>query len=43
MNMSGEYFEQMYGKGERKKFIKVVISADPFEKDILKIEVSLEG
>jgi hypothetical protein len=43
MNMSGEYFEQMYGKGDRKKFIKVVISADPFEKDILKIEVSLEG
>jgi hypothetical protein len=43
MNMSGEYFEQMYGKGDRKKFIKVVISADPFEKDILKIEVSIEG
>ena len=43
MNMSGEYFEQMYGKGERKKFIKVVVSADPFKKDILKIEVSLEG
>ncbi|PIO07525.1 IS5/IS1182 family transposase [Candidatus Pacearchaeota archaeon CG10_big_fil_rev_8_21_14_0_10_34_12] len=43
MNMSGEYFEQMYGKGERKKFIKVVISADPFQKDILKVEVSLEG
>jgi len=43
MNMSGEYFEQMYGKGDRKKFIKVVVSADPFEKDILKIEVSLEG
>ena len=43
MNMSGEYFEQMYGKGERKKFIKVVVSADPFEKDILKIEASLEG
>ena len=43
MNMSGEYFEQMYGKGERKKFIKVVVSANPFEKDILKVEVSLEG
>lgn len=43
MNMSGEYFEQMYGKGDRKKFIKTVISADPFEKDILKVEVSLEG
>jgi len=43
MNMNGEYFEQMYGKGERKKFIKVVISGDPFQKDILKIEASLEG
>jgi Transposase DDE domain len=43
MNVSGEYFEQMYGKGERKKFIKVVVSADPFKKDILKVEVSLEG
>lgn len=43
MNMSGEYFEQMYGKGERKKFIKVIVSADPFKKDILKVEVSLEG
>ncbi|MEK7200221.1 MAG: IS5 family transposase [Bacteroidota bacterium] len=43
MNMSGEYFEQMYGKGERKKFIKAVISADPFTKDVLKVEVSLEG
>ena len=41
--MSGEYFEQMYGKGERKKFIKVVVSANPFKKDILKVEVSLEG
>lgn len=43
MNMTGEYFEQMYGKGERKKFIKVVISAEPFEKDILRVEVALEG
>ena len=41
--MSGEYFEQMYGKGERKKFIKLVVTADPFKKDILKVEVSLEG
>ncbi|MDO8459634.1 MAG: transposase [Nanoarchaeota archaeon] len=43
MNMSGEYFEQMYGKGERKKFIKVVITAEPYDKDLLKIEVSVEG
>lgn len=43
MNMSGEYFDEMYGEDKRKKFIKVVISADPFEKDILKVEVSLDG
>lgn len=43
MNMSGEYFEQMYGKSDGKKFIKVVISADPFGKDVLKVEASLEG
>jgi len=42
MNMSGEYFEEMYGDG-KKKFIKVVISADPFNKDIFKIDVTLEG
>ena len=30
-------------KRERKKFIKVVVSANPFKKDILKVEVSLEG
>ena len=43
MNMSGEYFEQKYGKCDGKKFIKVVISSDPFEKDVLKVEASLEG
>ena len=43
MNMSGEYFEDKYGKGNRKKFIKVVITAEPYDKDLLKIEVSIEG
>lgn len=43
MNMSGEYFEEKYGKGNRKKFIKVVITAEPYDKDLLKIEVSVEG
>lgn len=42
MNMSGEYFEAKYGRGD-KKFIKVVISANPFTKDLLKCDVSLEG
>lgn len=43
MNMSGEYFEEKYGKGNKKKFIKVVITSEPYDKDLLKIEVSLEG
>ena len=43
MNMGGEYFEQKYGERDGKKFIKVVVSAEPFDKDILKVEVSLEG
>ena len=42
MNMSGEYFEDKYGDG-RKKYIKVIITADPYDKDLLKVEVSLEG
>jgi len=42
MNMSGEYFEEKYGDG-KKKFIKVTITADPYKKDLLKVEVSLEG
>ncbi|MDP2750442.1 MAG: IS5 family transposase [Nanoarchaeota archaeon] len=42
MNMSGEYFEEKYGDG-KKKFIKVTITADPYNKDVLKVEVSLEG
>ncbi|MEK7082735.1 MAG: IS5 family transposase [Patescibacteria group bacterium] len=42
MNMAGEYFEDKYGDG-RKKYIKVTITADPYDKDLLKVEVSLEG
>ena len=42
MNMSGEYFEEKYGDG-KKKFIKVTITADPYEKELLKVEVALEG
>ena len=42
MNMSGEYFEEKYGDG-KKKFLKVTITADPFQKDLLKVEVALEG
>lgn len=41
-NMAGEYFEDKYGDG-RKKYIKVTITADPYNKDLLKVEVALEG
>lgn len=42
MNMSGEYFEAKYGDG-KKKFIKVIITANPVTKDLLKVDASLEG
>ncbi len=42
LNMSGEYFEEKYGNG-RKKFIKVIITANPITKDLLKVDASLEG
>jgi hypothetical protein len=42
MNMSGEYFEAKYGDG-KKKFIKVTVSANPYTKEIYKLDVSLEG
>jgi len=43
MNMGCEYFQEKYGDKKRKKYIKVVITSDPSDKDIFKIEVSLEG
>ena len=42
LNMSGEYFETKYGNG-KKKFIKVIITANPITKDLLKVDASLEG
>ena len=38
---SGEYRARMYGK--RRKYIKVVISADPIKKKMIECEVSVEG
>lgn len=38
---SGEYRARMYGK--RRKYLKVVISADPRRKKMLNCEVSIEG
>jgi hypothetical protein len=44
MNMGCEYFQEKYGDDKkRKKYIKVIVSGDPENKDILKIEVSVEG
>lgn len=42
MNMSGEYFEKMYGDG-KKKFIKVTLTGNPYTKDIYEIDVAIEG
>ena len=38
---AGEYRSRMYGK--RRKYIKVVISADPIKRKLLDCEVSVEG
>jgi hypothetical protein len=43
MNAGCEYFQEKYGDRKRKKFIKVVITGEPYDKDVLKIEVSVEG
>lgn len=42
LNMSGEYFEEKYWSG-KKRFIKVIITADPITKNLLKVDASLEG
>lgn len=39
---NGAHMERLYGR-KRKKYIKVVISANPFTKDLLKCDVSIEG
>ena len=41
-NMSGEYFQEKYGDG-KKKFIKVVITANPITKELLSVDAFLEG
>ena len=44
MTLSGEYLEDKHGKkSKRKKYIKVIVTGDVNEKDVLKVEVSLEG
>jgi len=44
MTLSGEYLQDKHGKkSKRKKYIKVIVTGDINEKDVLKVEVSLEG
>jgi hypothetical protein len=42
MNMSGEYFEKMYGDG-KKKFIKVTLTGNPYTKDLYEVDIAIEG
>jgi hypothetical protein len=42
MSNRGDYKETKYGNG-RKKFLKVTISADPFKKKLLDIDVCIDG
>lgn len=42
MTNRGDYKETKYGDG-RKKFLKVTISADPYQKKLLDIDVSVDG
>lgn len=39
---NGTHMERLYGR-KRKKYIKVVITANPMTKDLLKCDVSIEG
>lgn len=42
MTNRGDYKESKYGSG-RKKFLKVTITADPYQKILLDIDVSIDG
>lgn len=43
MNSAGEYRKDKYGNKGDKKYIRVVITADPFKKDLLECEVFVDG
>ena len=43
MNSAGEYRKDKYGNKGNKKYIRVVITADPFKKDLLECEVFVDG
>lgn len=42
-NNAGEYREDKYGKKKRKKYIKVVITANPYTKELLACTANIEG
>lgn len=42
MHHAGEYRQIKYG-GSKRKFVRVVISANPFTKDLIDLEVSIDG
>ena len=43
MNQAGEYRYDKYGRKKPKKWLKVVISANPLTKEMLDVEVHVEG
>lgn len=43
MNQAGEYRYDRYGRKKPKKWLKVIISANPLTKDLLDLEVHVEG
>ena len=43
MNSAGEYRKDKYGSKGAKKYLRVVITADPFKKDLLDCEVFVDG
>jgi hypothetical protein len=43
MNQTGEYRYDKYGRKKPKKWLKVTISANPLTKDLLDVEVHVEG
>ncbi len=43
MNQAGEYREDKYGKKKKKDWLKVTITANPFTKELLAVDVYVEG
>jgi len=43
MNQAGEYKYDLYGRKKKKKWLKVTISANPLTKDLLELDVCIDG